>query len=188
MCIASYTRKPTKIFTTPDPQCEPASFPGILIKTGKEMEKKKRGGERVGKKKRERKKGKRRQKHLRDGEKFPHCVRAKGESNGGDTEFSSNVFVANDNPPVSCARQMQRTIWLDVCARSRSVLISVLLCPRSGITRAGERVSRRSVVIPRFSEGLQRGLLAKLICNAVTRDRRIHSNAAFPLFNFPYHL
>lgn len=152
------------------------------------MEKKKKRRERVGKKKRERKKGKRRQKHLRDGEKFPHCVRAKGESNGGDTEFSSNVFVANDNPPVSCARQMQRTIWLDVCARSRSVLISVLLCPRSGITRAGERVSRRSVVIPRSSEGLQRGLLAKLICNAVTRDRRIHSNAAFPLFNFPYHL
>lgn len=83
---------------------------------------------------------------------------------------------------------MQRTIWLDVCARSRSVLISVLLCPRSGITRAGERVSRRSVVIPRSSEGLQRGLLAKLICNAVTRDRRIHLNAAFPLLNFPYHL
>lgn len=63
------------------------------------MEKKKEERERVGKKKRERKKGKRRQKHLRDGEKFPHCVRAKGESNGGDTEFSSNVFVANDNPP-----------------------------------------------------------------------------------------
>lgn len=56
MCIASYTRKPTKIFTTPDPQCSPASFPGILIKTGKEMEKKKKRRERVGEKKERKKK------------------------------------------------------------------------------------------------------------------------------------
>lgn len=62
------------------------------------MEKKKKRRERVGEKK-ERKKKRETTKHLRDGEKFPHCVRAKGESNGGDTEFSSNVFVANDNPP-----------------------------------------------------------------------------------------
>lgn len=55
MCIASYTREPTKIFTTPDPQCEPASFPGILIKTGKEMEKKR--GEEGGKKRKKEKKG-----------------------------------------------------------------------------------------------------------------------------------
>lgn len=52
-----------------------------------------RGGERTDKEE----KTERRQKHLRHGEKFPLYL-GKGESNAGDTEFSSNVFVANDNP------------------------------------------------------------------------------------------
>lgn len=188
MCIASYTRKPTKIFTTPDPQCSPASFPGILIKTGKEMEKKKRGEREWGKKREKEKKGNGDKNIYGTAKNFPIVSGQRASRTAAIQSFRRTCSLRMTTPPVSCARQMQRTIWLDVCARSRSVLISVLLCPRSGITRAGERVSRRSVVIPRSSEGLQRGLLAKLICNAVTRDRRIHSNAAFPLFNFPYHL
>lgn len=188
MCIASYTRKPTKIFTTPDPQCSPASFPGILIKTGKEMEKKKRGEREWGKKREKEKKGNGDKNIYGTAKNFPIVSGQRASRTAAIQSFRRTCSLRMTIPPVSCARQMQRTIWLDVCARSRSVLISVLLCPRSGITRAGERVSRRSVVIPRSSEGLQRGLLAKLICNAVTRDRRIHSNAAFPLFNFPYHL
>lgn len=56
-CVSQVIREnPTKIFTTPDPQCSPASFPGILIKTGKEMEKKKKRRERVGEKKERKKK------------------------------------------------------------------------------------------------------------------------------------
>lgn len=152
------------------------------------MEKKKRGEREWGKKREKEKKGNGDKNIYGTAKNFPIVSGQRASRTAAIQSFRRTCSLRMTIPPVSCARQMQRTIWLDVCARSRSVLISVLLCPRSGITRAGERVSRRSVVIPRSSEGLQRGLLAKLICNAVTRDRRIHSNAAFPLFNFPYHL
>lgn len=85
---------------------------------------------------------------------FPIVSGQRASRTAAIQSFRRTYSLRMTTPPVSCARQMQRTIWLDVCARSRSVLISVLLCPRSGITRAGERVSRRSVVIPRSSEGL----------------------------------
>lgn len=152
------------------------------------MEKKKRGEREWGKKREKEKKGNGDKNIYGTAKNFPIVSGQRASRTAAIQSFRRTCSLRMTTPPVSCARQMQRTIWLDVCARSRSVLISVLLCPRSGITRAGERVSRRSVVIPRSSEGLQRGLLAKLICNAVTRDRRIHSNAAFPLLNFPYHL
>lgn len=152
------------------------------------MEKKKEERESGGKKREKEKKGNGDKNIYGTAKNFPIVSGQRASRTAAIQSFRRTCSLRMTTPPVSCARQMQRTIWLDVCARSRSVLISVLLCPRSGITRAGERVSRRSVVIPRSSEGLQRGLLAKLICNAVTRDRRIHSNAAFPLFNFPYHL
>lgn len=152
------------------------------------MEKKKEEEREWGKKREKEKKGNGDKNIYGTAKNFPIVSGQRASRTAAIQSFRRTCSLRMTTPPVSCARQMQRTIWLDVCARSRSVLISVLLCPRSGITRAGERVSRRSVVIPRSSEGLQRGLLAKLICNAVTRDRRIHSNAAFPLLNFPYHL
>lgn len=152
------------------------------------MEKKKEEEREWGKKREKEKKGNGDKNIYGTAKNFPIVSGQRASRTAAIQSFRRTCSLRMTTPPVSCARQMQRTIWLDVCARSRSVLISVLLCPRSGIMRAGERVSRRSVVIPRSSEGLQRGLLAKLICNAVTRDRRIHSNAAFPLFNFPYHL
>lgn len=143
-----------------------------------------------GKKKKERKKGKRRQKHLRDGEKFPHCIRAKGESNGGDTEFSSNVFVANDNPLCRahdrCSEQYGST-----CARVVGFDFGVIMpTVRYNARQRTCQPSIRRYSVLHTPRGPATLLLAKLICN-VTCDRRIplaiHSNAAFPLLN-PYHL
>ena len=134
------------------------------------MKKKKEEWERKGERRAGSAKKKRRQKHLRHGEKFP-LYPGKGESNAGDTEFSSNVFVANDNP-LRRAHDRCREQYGSACVRVVGFDFGVIMpTVRYNARQRTCQPSIRRYFVLHIERERPCSLFAKLICNVTCKTR-----------------